>query len=116
MNYKNYTIEPDNTGYAPKSMTFGIFKEEEYIGSGETVEECKKLIDENILENFEWTDKSVIEFVNWFLNLHKLPFRYKLENMEILESFMRDRPPERSLHARYYSRAKGEPRVSGRGC
>lgn len=43
---------------------------------------------ENILENFEWTDKSVIDFVNWFLDLHKLPFRYKLENMEILESFM----------------------------
>ena len=29
MDYKNYTIEPDNTGYAPKNMTFGIFKEEE---------------------------------------------------------------------------------------
>ena len=42
MNYKNYTIEPDNTGYAPKNMVFGIFKEEEYIGSGGTVEECKK--------------------------------------------------------------------------
>lgn len=66
MNYKNYTIEPDNTGYAPKNMTFGIFKEEEYIGSCETVEECKKLINENLLENFEWTDKSVIDFVNWF--------------------------------------------------
>ena len=46
MNYKNYTIEPDNTGYAPKGMMFGIFKEEEYIGSGGTVEECKKKIDE----------------------------------------------------------------------
>ena len=89
MNYKNYTIEPDNTVYAPKNMVFGIFKEEEYIGSGGTVEECKKLIDENILEDFEWTDKSVIDFVNWFLDLHKLPFRYKLENIEILESFMR---------------------------
>lgn len=64
MNYKNYTIEPDNTGYAPKSMTFGIYKDEEYIGSGETIEECKKMIDENILENLEWTDKSVIDFVN----------------------------------------------------
>ena len=53
MNYKNYTIEPDNTGYAPKNMVFGIFKEEEYIGSGETFEECKKLIDENILENLK---------------------------------------------------------------
>ena len=86
MNYKNYTIEPDNTGYAPKNMMFLIFK---YIGSGETIEECKKLIDENILENFEWNDKSVIDFVNWFLDLHKLPFRYKLENTEIMESFMR---------------------------
>ena len=45
MNYKNYTIEPDNTGYAPKNMVFGIFKEEEYIGSGGTVEECKKMIE-----------------------------------------------------------------------
>ena len=53
MKYKNYTIEPDNSRYAPKSMMFGIFKEEEYIGSGGTVEECKKLIDENILENLE---------------------------------------------------------------
>ena len=53
MNYKNYTIEPDNTGYAPKNMTFLIFNEEEYIGSGETFEECKKLIDENILENLK---------------------------------------------------------------
>ena len=66
-----------------------IFKEEEHIGSGETIEECKKIIDENILENFEWTDKSVIDFVNWFLDLHKLPFRYKIENMEILESFIK---------------------------
>ena len=89
MNYKNYTIEADNTGYAPKNMTLLIFKEEEYIGSGETIEECKKMIDENILENFEWTDKNVIDFVNWFLDLHKLPFRYKLENNDILESFMK---------------------------
>ena len=46
MNYKNYTIEPDNTGYAPKNMTFGIYKDEESIGRCETVEEAKKLIDE----------------------------------------------------------------------
>ena len=31
MNYKNYTIEPDNTGYAPKSMTYGIYKDEELV-------------------------------------------------------------------------------------
>ena len=63
MNYKNYTIEPDNTGYAPKNMVLGIFKEEEYIGSGGTVEECKKLIDEHILENFEFI--SVIFSKRW---------------------------------------------------
>ena len=89
MNYKNYTIEPDNTGYAPKSMTYGIYKDGESIERCETVEECKKLIDEIILENFEWNDASVIDFVNWFLELHKLPFRYKLENKDILESFMK---------------------------
>ena len=89
MNYKNYTIEPDNTGYAPKNMTFGIYKDGESIERCETVEEAKKLIDEYILENFEWTDKSVIDFVNWFLDLHKLPFRYKLENKDILESFIK---------------------------
>ena len=49
MEYKGYIIEPDNSGYAPKSMMFGIFKE---------VEECKKLIDEDILENSELTDKN----------------------------------------------------------
>ena len=87
MNYKNYTIEPDNTGFSPE--LYSVFLEEKYIGGSDTIEECKKLIDENILEKFEWTDKSVIDFVNWFLDLHKLPFRYKLENMEILESFMR---------------------------
>ena len=42
-----------------------------------------------ILENFEWNDESVIDFINWFLELHKLPFRYKLENKDILESFMK---------------------------
>lgn len=89
MNYKNYTIEPDNTGHAPKEMQFAFFYDDNYIGSGESIDECKRLIDEDILENFEWTDESVIDFVNWFLELHKLPFKYKLENMEILESFMR---------------------------
>ena len=59
MNYKNYTIEPDNTGYAPKNMMFGIFKEEEYIESGGTVEECKKLIDEHILDNVIVTGKQI---------------------------------------------------------
>ena len=47
MNYKHYTIEPDNTGYAPKNMLFGIFKEEEYIGSGGTIEKCWVIRNDN---------------------------------------------------------------------
>jgi predicted RNA-binding Zn-ribbon protein involved in translation (DUF1610 family) len=35
---------------------------------------------------FKWSDDKVIDFTNWFLDLHKLP-TYKLENQTILESF-----------------------------
>jgi hypothetical protein len=34
-----------------------------------------------------WTDNKVIDFVNWFLDLHRLPSRYKLENQSIIDSF-----------------------------
>lgn len=34
-----------------------------------------------------WTDKKVIDFVNWYIKLNKLDFRYTLENKTILESF-----------------------------
>lgn len=37
----------------------------------------------------KWTDKKVIDFVNWYLKLHKLDFRYELENQEIIDSFKR---------------------------
>ena len=36
---------------------------------------------------YHWTNDKVIDFVNWFLDLHKLSFRYKLENQTIIESF-----------------------------
>jgi hypothetical protein len=36
---------------------------------------------------FKWTDDKVIEFVNWYLKLQKLPFRYTLENRTIIEHF-----------------------------
>jgi len=39
------------------------------------------------LEVFEWTDDKVIDFVNWFMKLHKLDFRYTLENQSIIDSF-----------------------------
>lgn len=38
-------------------------------------------------KTFHWTNNKVIEFTNWFLDLHRLPDRYKLENMTIIESF-----------------------------
>lgn len=34
-----------------------------------------------------WTDEKVIDFVNWYIKLNKLDFRYTLENKTILESF-----------------------------
>ena len=34
-----------------------------------------------------WDDDKVIDFVNWYIELHKLDFRYTIENMNIIESF-----------------------------
>lgn len=34
-----------------------------------------------------WKDEDVIDFVNWYIKLHKLNFRYELENQNILDSF-----------------------------
>lgn len=34
-----------------------------------------------------WTNDKVIDFVNWYLKLHILDFRYTLENRDILDSF-----------------------------
>ena len=44
-------------------------------------------IDLKIEEEFEWSDDNVIDFVNWYIELHDLDFRYSLENKTILESF-----------------------------
>lgn len=41
---------------------------------------------ENIDDNF-WNDDKVIDFVNWYLKLHNLDFRYNLENKTIIKSF-----------------------------
>lgn len=51
MKYRGYLIEQDMTGYAPKNMQYHCFLDEEtYSGSGETLEDCKRQIDE-ILED-----------------------------------------------------------------
>jgi hypothetical protein len=36
-----------------------------------------------------WNDNNVIDFVNWFLELHKIDPSFELENREIIESFKR---------------------------
>lgn len=42
------------------------------------------------MENeFKWTDDTVIDFVNWYIKLHRLSTKYELENLEILDSFKR---------------------------
>lgn len=46
--YKDYFIEIDKTGYAPKDYTYFFFKEcdEKASGFGESIEDCKIQIDE----------------------------------------------------------------------
>ncbi len=52
MKYKGYEINQDNTGFAPKKMQFYFTEEgeEQIIGYAESVDECKKEIDELIEE------------------------------------------------------------------
>ena len=52
MIYRNYTIDQDGTGYAPKQLKFSFFLNDEFIGSGSSIDDCKEQIDELcILEN-----------------------------------------------------------------
>jgi hypothetical protein len=52
MIYRNYNIERDGTGYAPKELEFSFFLNDEYIGSGSSIEDCKEQINDLcILEN-----------------------------------------------------------------
>lgn len=48
MEYRGYLIEQDKTGYAPKDMQYHYFSAdgETYLGSGESLEYCKRQIDE----------------------------------------------------------------------
>lgn len=54
MIYKGYTIEQDNTGWAPKTSQFAIFLDEKYIDSAGSIEECKVIIDEIINEEADY--------------------------------------------------------------
>jgi hypothetical protein len=48
MEYKGYTIEPNNTGY----VNFDFYKKDDELikGNGKDIEDCKRQIDE-ILKN-----------------------------------------------------------------
>lgn len=46
---------------------------------------------ENYITNYDstykWSDEKVIDFTNWYLNLHNIDFRFSLENKDIVDSF-----------------------------
>ena len=48
MYYKGYSIEQDKSGFAPidSTYTFRLLEEDLIIGYGESIEDCKKQIDE----------------------------------------------------------------------
>jgi len=39
------------------------------------------------LNQESWSDDKVIDFVNWYIEVHQLDFIYTLENRNIIESF-----------------------------
>lgn len=39
------------------------------------------------IKNYIWNDSKVIDFVNWYIQFHNLPFNYELENLALLEEF-----------------------------
>ena len=75
--YKNYLIAIDMTGYASKQDLYSFFLDdgELYCGSGESIEDCKKQIDElnlteikDILESdFGWQNLDC-EDKKWFVD------------------------------------------------
>jgi len=46
-------------------------------------------MEEKKVNSFEWNEDTVIDFVNWYIRLHKLPLNYELENRTIIESFIK---------------------------
>jgi len=90
-------IEPDDSIHCnrggDKEFAKLIDEERRKEALSEIIKQAQELgmdIDEDGFFEFNnWNDDKVIDFVNWFLKLKKLPFRYTLENKEILESFKR---------------------------
>lgn len=40
-----------------------------------------------IATHFMWTDSMVIDFVNYYINMHDLGIKYTLENQTIIDNF-----------------------------
>lgn len=55
-------------------------------GDGDEVKSINKVLGKSP-DNFKWDDNKVIDFVNWYVELHNLDFRYTLENQDIIEAF-----------------------------
>lgn len=60
MEYREFYIEQDKTGYAPEPFNFFEIDGEIAIGSGVSIDDCKRQIDELIIENQE-----MFNFKNW---------------------------------------------------
>ncbi len=46
--------------------------------------------EEDLEKQFQWTDNMVMDFVNYYIRLKKIDFRYTLENKTILDEFKRE--------------------------
>ena len=66
-------IEPEYLEFADEVQLIRPSEVEEIVGK--------------VLEGIFWNDEMVIDFVNWYLDFKKLPFRYHLENQTIIDEF-----------------------------
>jgi hypothetical protein len=77
--YKGYWFEFDKSGFAPNNSKVHFFSEEEdfAIGSGESIEDCKKQIDEIIIEQI----KEKLEFDCGWSNLDCEDKKWFVDNL-----------------------------------
>lgn len=76
-----------------KSITEQVEKNNLELCDGECSHENSGL-HKHFVNGSAWSDSSVIDFVNWFLSVHKLDFRYTLENQTLIDSFKNGDKPE----------------------
>jgi len=81
MNYKGYNIDADLTGYTPKHSAYHFYIDSEEIdGYGESIEDCKKQIDElTIITLEDFTDK--YKSLVWFKPIKRFNVKGHFECM-----------------------------------